>query len=451
MIITESTDPQIQAIELIMKRLNSVLDGLARFVRAGAFAACCLALLEEVSAEDFTYVTNGGVLTITGYIGPGGAVSIPSTIHGLPVAGIGDSAFLGLTDLLGVIIPDSVTNIGDQAFLNCSGLASLSIGTGVTQISGGGARNMFGTFAGCTSLTNLTIPASVTNITDGVLTRGGGLGAFSYCNGLTNVIIGNGLRYLGVGTFALCHGLKRVSIADSVTTIGDFAFHLCDGLTEVNLGRGVTQIGPGTGYAFDGCTNLASVRIPGNVTNLGHYAFAYCSGLASISLEDGLEHLGAYALAQCTILTNITVPASVTVIHDMAFALNPNLAGVFFKGNPPLLEFPEPYGLFYGSSNVTVYYLPGSIGWEPTFSGRPTMLWNPEPKTDDGSFGVRQNRFGFNITGTADIPIVIEASASVASQQWIPLQNSTLTNGLIYFSDSQSTNHPTRCYRIRSP
>ena len=79
------------------------------------------------------------------------------------------------------------------------------------------------------------------------------------------------------------------------------------------------------------------------------------------------------------------------------------------------------------------------------------MLWNPQPKTDDGSFGVRQNGFGFNITGTADIPIVIEASAGIASQLWVPLQNSKLTNGLIYFSDSQWTNYPARFYRIRSP
>jgi hypothetical protein len=79
------------------------------------------------------------------------------------------------------------------------------------------------------------------------------------------------------------------------------------------------------------------------------------------------------------------------------------------------------------------------------------MLWNPQAQTGDGSFGVRQNRFGFNITGTPDIPLVVEASTDVAAQAWIALQSSTLTNGLIFFNDPQWTNYPGRFYRIRSP
>jgi hypothetical protein len=69
----------------------------------------------------------------------------------------------------------------------------------------------------------------------------------------------------------------------------------------------------------------------------------------------------------------------------------------------------------------------------------------------DASFGVRQNRFGFNITGTADIPLVIEASTNLAARAWVPLQSCTLTNGLFYFSDEEWTNYPRRFYGIRSP
>jgi len=79
------------------------------------------------------------------------------------------------------------------------------------------------------------------------------------------------------------------------------------------------------------------------------------------------------------------------------------------------------------------------------------MLWNPQVQTNDGSFGVRDNHFGFNITGTADIPIVIEASSNLAVPSRIPLKTCTLTNGLIYFSDQQWTNYPGRFYLIRSP
>ena len=40
---------------------------------------------------DFTYSSDGSAITITGYTGPGGAVTIPATIVGLPVTTIGDS------------------------------------------------------------------------------------------------------------------------------------------------------------------------------------------------------------------------------------------------------------------------------------------------------------------------------------------------------------------------
>jgi len=107
--------------------------------------------------------------------------------------------------------------------------------------------------------------------------------------------------------------------------------------------------------------------------------------------------------------------------------------------------------VFDGDDNATDYYLPRTTGWGTTFGGRPTVLWNPSIQTTNASFGVRTNQFGFTITGTANIPIVVEASTDLASASWTSLQTCTLTNGLIYFSDPQWTNHPARFYRLRSP
>ena len=78
------------------------------------------------------------------------------------------------------------------------------------------------------------------------------------------------------------------------------------------------------------------------------------------------------------------------------------------------------------------------------------MLWNPQAQTSDASFGVRTNKFGFNITGTTNIPIKVAACTNPANPTWFPLQTCTLTNGSIYFSDPQWTNYPARLYRIRS-
>ena len=71
-------------------------------------------------------------------------------------------------------------------------------------------------------------------------------------------------------------------------------------------------------------------------------------------------------------------------------------------------------------------------------------------QTTDGSFGLRSNQFGFNITGTANTPIVVEARTDFGNA-WVPLQSVSLTNGSFYFSDPQWTNYTNRFYRIRSP
>jgi hypothetical protein len=64
---------------------------------------------------------------------------------------------------------------------------------------------------------------------------------------------------------------------------------------------------------------------------------------------------------------------------------------------------------------------------------------------------VKSNQFGFTITGTTNIPMVLEASTNLSTAGWSPLQTCTLTNGSIYFSDPDWTNYPARIYCIRSP
>jgi hypothetical protein len=109
--------------------------------------------------------------------------------------------------------------------------------------------------------------------------------------------------------------------------------------------------------------------------------------------------------------------------------------------------------VFSGDGNATVYYLPGTTGWgwASTFGGLPTVLWNPQVQTDAVSFGVRTNRFGFTITGTSNLVIVVEAGTSLEYPKWFPVGTNTLTDGLSYFSDPRWTNIPARFYRLRSP
>src|ERR1035441_824557 len=133
----------------------------------------CAVLPTEVKAQ-FSYTTNNGAITITGYSGSG-SVIIPDTINGYPVTGIGNAAFEARSDLTSFTIPDSVTNIADYAFYSCFGLTNVTIGSGVIGIG-----NFV--FYQCTKLANITFGTNVSSI---------GLSSFYYCTSLTSVTIPN--------------------------------------------------------------------------------------------------------------------------------------------------------------------------------------------------------------------------------------------------------------------
>ena len=128
-------------------------------------------------------------------------------------------------------------------------------------------------YSGCSGLTSVTIPNSVTSI---------GLTAFRDCTGLTSVTIPNSVTSIGDYAFAYCSGLTSVTIPNSVTTIGNSAFRVCTGLTSVTVPNSVTSIGYN---AFASCSGLTSVTIPNSITFIGDYAFAYCNGLTSVISE----------------------------------------------------------------------------------------------------------------------------------------------------------------------
>ena len=79
-------------------------------------------------------------------------------------------------------------------------------------------------FNGCSGLTSLTLPSSVTEI---------GEGAFLNCRGLTNFTIPSGVTSIGTSAFFCCYGLISLTIPSSVTAIGSRAFNDCSGLTSI--------------------------------------------------------------------------------------------------------------------------------------------------------------------------------------------------------------------------
>jgi BspA type Leucine rich repeat region (6 copies) len=89
-----------------------------------------LALLSLPAAPQaqFNCETNDGTITITRDTFPGDAVvTIPETMSGLPVARIGADAFFGCTNLSSITIPNSVTSINSKAFLGCTNLVAITV------------------------------------------------------------------------------------------------------------------------------------------------------------------------------------------------------------------------------------------------------------------------------------------------------------------------------------
>ena len=93
-----------------------------------------LTTLPAVAQAQFSYTTQNGAVTITGYTGSGGTVIIPSTINSLPVTSIGGDAFYLCTNLTSVTISNGVNSIGNYVFSFCTNLTSINIPASITNI-----------------------------------------------------------------------------------------------------------------------------------------------------------------------------------------------------------------------------------------------------------------------------------------------------------------------------
>ncbi|MFZ0829383.1 MAG: leucine-rich repeat domain-containing protein [Verrucomicrobiia bacterium] len=476
--------------------------------------ACLLgaAIMPVAVQAQFTFITNGdNTITITGYTGSGGGVTIPDTINGLWVTTIADGAFDYSVTQTNITIPDTVTNIGIFAFANCVSLTAITVDAGNSFFSsvagvlfnqtqtlliqfpksktGGYAIpntvTKIGDYAFYNKyvLNSVTIPNSVTSIgenafgnslltaiviPDSVTNIGGG--AFGECIWLTNVMIGSSVATIGETAFVDCHSLTNIEIPNSVTRIENDAFENCSRLTSIIIPDSVTNIGiavlwgcasltsaklPNSlnnfgNFAFYDCYSLTNIMLPDNATNIGDYAFNDCQSLVNLIIPDSVTSIGYESFYGCSSLTNITIPNSVSSIGDSAFAGCTSLVGIFFRGNAP-----DSVGsfVFDVGTNLTAYYLPGTTGWDDftLLTGVPTALWLPAMLTTDGSFGVETNQFGFNISWAGGQTVVVEACTNLANPVWQPVQTNTLTTGSAFFSDPQWTNYPGRFYRLRSP
>ena len=276
-----------------MKNIQNFLERIPTLV------AMLLLAVPAAAQAQFTYTTSGSAITITGYSGPGGAVTVPAAINGHPVTGITNETFTQ-TNISSVSIPASVTSIGSQVFAACFNLTAITVDP----------QNRF------------------FSSRDGVLFDKSQTTLLQYPEGLA-------------GSYA---------VPGSVTTIATGALAECVGLTSLSIPGSVSDF---MDLAICSCANLGSVTIGAAITSLPNDLFTGCGSLTNVAFQGNA----------------------------------PTIAPPIYSGSPPI---------FYGETNTTAWYLPGTTGWSNTFAGIPARQLAATPSAE---FDFTTNAGAITITG----------------------------------------------------
>ena len=194
-----------------------------------------------------------------------------------------------------LIISGCTLELGENVFSYCEDLATITMDSSTLEI---------GTYAFYDSGddTTVTFTNCGLNIDDKAFQSCGlitlnisgsdtvmGENSFSYCEDLTDVVIGANNIEIGTYSFYDCTSLVNVSIAadsedDNLElVIDDEAFQSCS-VQNVVIGRGKVEIGDN---AFSYCEDLVSVEIKGALSDIGDYAFYDCPAALVISYNGG--------------------------------------------------------------------------------------------------------------------------------------------------------------------
>lgn len=264
----------------------------------GDYTAQFISVEDDPFAEPIPKKT----VTITKYTGTESTVILPSTISSWPVTKIGEDAFQDNTTITSVTIPASVTEIGSNAFAGCTNLTIVN-------------------YAGDWS--NLTIQSGNPAVQDAANAP---LFVFEFIPPDNTAVIVTDYKYNGAAADVTIPSRYQ---GKPVTTIGHAAF-FNSAVTSVTIPDSVTSI---SDEAFINCPKLTNISIPNSVTYIGFSAFSSCTSLKSITLPSSLSFISGALFLGCSQLTTIHIPVSVTSIGNNAFADCPSLMTVTYPGS----------------------------------------------------------------------------------------------------------------------
>ena len=245
-----------------------------------------------------------------------GDVIIPSTLKGYPVTAIDVSAFAGCSSMTSITIPESIKSVASNAFEDCYSLNRVNISnlsawcnTVFTDSNSNPLYFAKNLYIGGILATDITIPDNVERINEF---------AFCGCTSLKSVSIGNNLKVIGKAAFSGCESLSKVNITDiaSWCTIkfNDYDSNPLYYAKDLYLnGKLVTDITIPSSveiiekYKFYNCTNLKTVKMSEGVTRIRACAFTNCSSLESINIPDSLTRIDSYAFGGCGALSSVYI------------------------------------------------------------------------------------------------------------------------------------------------
>jgi len=294
-------------------------------------------------------------------------VAIPKTFHTRELTRILDNAFLNVTSLLNITIPNTVKTIGDSAFEGCTGIRFLTLSDDLISI---GSK----AFYGCRNLERITISAQVNFIGENALAGCSRLNSinvdensiyFASVDGVffnkditslimfparrlaDNYVIPNTVIVIKEYAFSSCIEIKNIIISENVEEIGINAFEYCSNLESITVDEENNYYSSVNGVlynkdktnlinypinkedeefevldsvinildkAFENNKNLKSIIINGNVKNIGNHAFRSSVSLNSVVVEHGVNYIGDYVFFGCSQISNLILPSSIKYI-----------------------------------------------------------------------------------------------------------------------------------------
>jgi hypothetical protein len=225
----------------------------------------------DFKVGDYAYnIVSAANLTVeiaktNGELSYSGSLTFPEQVEysgkTFKVVGIGESAFLGYSNIASVETPNSFEYVGIHAFASCENLTSAKL-CNVKQI------NKYA-FSGCQSLKMVEISEDLVVL---------GEEAF-FDTGIESISLPNTIKGLNENTFGMCRNLKHIKLPDGIEVLPSRFLQGCSSLTSIDLPESLKSINR---YAFIGCTGLTEISFPKSVFRIDGSVFSGCDNLTKV-------------------------------------------------------------------------------------------------------------------------------------------------------------------------